>query len=304
MQIPWYYTTLLCLIVLITGLYFGSNDRDFITPQTEEQRSKKVAAWKSTKPSLKNTTVPSKELIVGKPKAAPILEPVAPAELVLPKFDPSTIKIKTSLMLDQFKNSELIAADRLNHASHLVSLRNYQAAHLALERVIDTAKDATADQITTAAKAIQDLPQSRSLWRPDPSNRKALAINIVIDPKLVSKVEEIKSAVEELLLQSSGGLVTPKVTISKAKFRPELPTLSTLSIKFSNGKSAPTIRFSSSTDAESLIYKAIYNSLRNAMLTDPEINTPAPLSETQISGKEALLIYITRYTWFRLIESL
>lgn len=310
MRIPWYYTVALCLVILFLGLYLGTKNRDFTDAPSDDAVSSEVEAWRATKPSLKNTKLPkqlqaeqqAKDLAAAKARAIAQAEAEAKRNAV-PDFDPSTIQIETSLMLDHFKNLDLSATDRLAHAKFLISKRQYQAAHLELERIIDSVKNVVPEQIIAATKMIQSLPENQSLWSPDPSQRKPLTIEISLDPELIAKSTEISANIEESLLLASGGIVSPKVAITSAAVRPGFPILSSLKISGSSS-STPAIRFSTSTDAELLIYKAIYSSLRNAALADAEINTPMTLTETGLPAKQALPLFITRYTWLRLIETL
>ena len=294
MRISWYIYAPLSLLVIFLTLYLCIKDTDTVTPPSTEVTAESIKTWREDNPSIRNTKLSNIPPAAPKPKPEPIKpEPKPTPKPVPPEPKPKptpVVKVPvTSPSLSFLVQRNLTTAQLTAYAEHMLQNNNPQLARIALERVIDHAKDTNEDDRELAASAISKLLNKTPLWNPDPSVRRKITISITINEKHQAPAETLIPHLEKLIFDASDGMLNPSIKLTSSN-----APLSSLTI----GNDATPVRFNikDSSGVSPKIYAALYNAIRNKNNQSQTLITIPPLP-THITSQQALQTYITRLAW-------
>jgi len=273
---------LLILVPLII-LFFESREKDFTAPPSDEEVAQKVEAWKAKRPSLKDVEIgtPVKE---QEPKEEKVAE-VEPEEVVVEVEDATKgIDLDISPGLNHLQGMK---AERLKRLVKQVDPDLYpELVYLANERILDSAPDATIDDLHAAGEYISK--NGRPLWNPEASSRVAIKVNLNVEAFHYEKAKVFSPKLESAIFYGSGGTVEAIVIVNKVEKAKN-------SISLIGKESTENIPVNSIPDTEKMIVNAIQQ-----VVTKTIKDKKLPILHTD----KIHYTYYTRLTWLMLADSL
>lgn len=302
MRVPWYIYIPLPIIVTCVALYLFVKDADSVSPPSPEAVHNSVELWKTGYPISEETIQKVRDNNQADAPVEIIQTPEPELELT-PELvvDISEINLhESSPALNALVDASYSAAQLIKYSEQMMLKERAQPARIAFERVIDSAKDATAEDRKFAASYIRNLAKKTPLWNPDPTTRKTLEINISLNKIYQDQSEKIITMLQDTVINASDGTVIAKVNITAIKIaevtdeNKDTPTQSSLSIS----KDTPLVTFSitQAADLDSKIPAALYYAVRSKNNLVQK-HTTLPKRPNDISALDALHTYITRFAW-------
>ncbi|MGJ8656490.1 MAG: hypothetical protein ACSHX6_08560 [Akkermansiaceae bacterium] len=295
MRFPWYIYAPLSLLVTFLTLYLCVKDHDIVTPPTPQETAESLRIWREDNPTIRNTKLT--DIPPATPKSQPKPKPATPKTTPKPTPEPKPkpkskpiVKIpETSPALNSLVRLNLTTQQLTAYAENMLKNNKPQLARIAYERIIDCAKDATANNRKSAATAIAKLLDKTPLWTPDPSARKKLTLNLTLNSTFSKESADTITQLETLIFDSSDGTLEPNIKLTSS-------TAPLSSLNLGEGTLLVTFNIKNSSELNPKILSALYYSIRNKNNQSQKL-TSIPEIPTHIPPKQALQTYITRLAW-------
>ena len=299
MRIPWYISTALCILVTLLTLYLCTKNHDITAPPTPEETVKALSKWRADNPAIRDTKLsvstlkPESEKSSKQAAGQNVTEqhqetPEPEIQPLIPRAQPILDIPLVSPSLDFLTDQSLSTYELNFYAEENLNKGNFQLARLAYERIIDFAKDSTAEEQKKAASAILSLKPKTPLWNPDPTTR--IKLSLTLNTTNISSAESTKliNNLKQLIIDSSDGTLIPFIKLTKS-------TTPLSSLKLAGARPI-TFTITDDSDLKAKITRALYNIVRNKNIQEQR-HTTTPLLPTNIPPQQALESYITRLSW-------
>ena len=207
MRIPFYIVILLCIITALSIWFYGTQDKDFITPPSDEKLSQIREQWREdhtdkTLPQI--STDPSPSVGQNLEKAKPIPDPTAAAKLTVTDTNSDN---KLSLFHYKELAKEKSAQAIIAFAQDLESKGKKSRALLAWERVLDTCKSNTEER-TAALIAIKKLrSEITQPLQPFSETLATLTLNIGASIRDTSSLQKSVDSITQQINGSAAGVI-------------------------------------------------------------------------------------------------
>lgn len=294
MRVPFYIYIPLCILTAVTVWLFGTYEKDFMTPPTEEELNTATEKWRSKQPqTTQELPETNKQPQLPTIKSPPVV--ISPPPPLLPTGDLNTAPSLAEYGTLSSEGSSAI----INLARRLEDKKAPQRALLAWERVIDTTTPNKADR-TKALSAIKRLKTILPPWNADPRADIRLNLHIGIGTNDPSPIKDIIQEIAQSIDLHSDHILQVTTTISTSDQPTKIESETSLALWFTltDQVEKETEPLSLRVDltkpelAKSQLEANIYNIIKSQLMQKTSF---APLP--QIKQGQPALHNITRLMW-------
>lgn len=284
------------LLVILAGggtWWYGTRDKDFLTPPTERELA---VIRERVKASIPEPDRPEEALSVPAAPVSP-LKPPAEEEKAIPLGS-----IGTPPRLDEYAGSSSRGADRLmTLALALETEGEFQRALLAWERVIDMGK-ADETRIPTAITAVQRLRPTLPDWNTDSEKAIPVVLHAGTDERAAEALEPALAETVRRIERASGGILKVSHVLNTSRGEIASSGVSPVALWLAGpGEDMPTTEVISFTpsegaDLEAECARALFGMIRAYLVRNTTLDPIPPIGDGG-NVKEALVTHVTRLAW-------